>query len=137
AHLSKSRLEMGYRLACNLPVTGDTQVEVAGGAALWSEHVATVESVHAVTPFLREIVLAPETPAGPEFQPGAYLQVKVPAYSLKAGDIARPDAHHPEWSSLALPDALASKAPVRRSYSLSLPAEQVDGKLVVLVRFMP
>src|SRR3546814_12847092 len=82
---------MGHRLACNLTVKGNTQIEVAGGAGLWTERTAKVEAVTAVTPFLREIVLATDTPPGPEFQPGAYLQVHVPDYTLQRHDIDHPD----------------------------------------------
>jgi len=136
-HLSESRLKLGYRLACNLPVHDDAQIEVAGGAALWTQRTATVASVTAITPFLREIVLAPEHAPGPEFQPGAYLQIHVPGYTLQRHDIAHPDDHRDDWSALDLPGTLASKDAVRRAYSLSMPVEKADGHLTLLARFSP
>lgn len=135
AHLTSGRLKLGYRLACNLPVRADGGIEVAGGAALWTERVAEVTRVTAVTPFLREIVLAPAASLGPEFQPGAYVQVHVPPYRLRPHDIVHPE-HHDDWSGLDLPPALACKAPVRRSYSLALPVA-ADGRITLLVRFSP
>ena len=77
-HLSESKLKMGYRLACNLTIDDDLQVEVIGGASLWTEHEAIVESAEAITPFLREIVLRPEVAPGSDYQPGSYLQIHVP-----------------------------------------------------------
>ena len=137
AHIDPSRLRSGYRLACSLPVTANNQIEVAGGAALWTERVAKVVSVTAVTPFLREFVLAPDTPLGPEFQPGAYLQVHVPGYRLQRSDLEHPEHHREDWSVLNLPESLVCKEPVRRSYSLSLPTSQADGNVTLLVRFSP
>lgn len=136
-HLTESRLRMGHRLACNLSVESDTQIEVSGGANLWTERVAQVEKVTAVTPFLREIVLAPETPLGPEFQPGAYLQVHVPGYTLQRQDIDHPAHHRDDWAALDLPGTLANKEPVRRSYSLAMPVDKAGGHLTLLVRFSP
>ncbi len=137
AHLSESKLKLGYRLACGLRVAGDVQVEVAGGAGLWTEHVAMVESVQAVTPFLREIVLSVPSPPGPEFQPGCYLQIHVPGYSMQRHDISHPEDHRADWSALDLPATLSNKEPVRRSYSLSLPVEKAGGRLTLLARFSP
>ncbi|UHQ21535.1 2Fe-2S iron-sulfur cluster-binding protein [Lysobacter sp. 5GHs7-4] len=137
AHLDESRLRSGHRLACNLALDGDLQVEVAGGAGLWTQREATVESVTAVAPFLREIVLRPEQPPGPEFQPGAYLQVHVPDYRLQRDDVVYPDHHRDDWAALELPQALHNKDAVRRSYSLALPVDKADGRLTLLARFSP
>lgn len=137
SHLSASKLKLGYRLACNLDVCKDTEVEVAGGAALWDTHTAVVEKVTAVTPFLREIVLKTEFAPGKDFQPGAYLQVLVPGYALKRPDLWHPQEHGEDWGKLELPAAMNSKEPVRRSYSLAVPVESAQGRLVLLVRFSP
>ena len=136
-HLSKSKLRLGYRLACNLPVHQDTEVEIVGGAGAWDTHVAVVESTHAVTPFLREIVLKAEFNPGPEYQSGAYLQIHVPGYSLKKQDLLHPEHHRDHWSTLDLPATLANKEPVRRSYSLTLPVGKAEGRLTLLARFSP
>ena len=137
SHLSVSKLKLGYRLACNLSVEKATEIEVTGGAALWDKHTAVVESTHAVTPFLREIVLKAEFNPGPEYQSGAYLQIHVPGYSLKKQDLLHPEHHRDHWSALDLPPTLANKEPVRRSYSLTLPVGKAEGRLTLLARFSP
>jgi Na(+)-translocating NADH:ubiquinone oxidoreductase F subunit len=137
AHLPESRLRMGHRLACNLKVDRDTQIEVAGGANLWTRRTAKVERVTAVTPFLREIVLVPEVAPGPDFQPGAYIQVHVPDYTLQRHDIEHPDDHRDDWATLDLPDTLKNREPVRRAYSLAFPVQKADGRLTLLARFSP
>lgn len=134
-HLTAGRLRLGYRLACNLPVHTDLEVEVPGDAGLWVEQTAIVERITAVTPFLREIRLLPSSPIGREFQPGSYLQVHIPDYALPRQHIAHPEEHRDDWGELDLPATLVSKEPIRRSYSLSLPVEKADGHLTLLARF--
>lgn len=137
AHLGESRLRMGYRLACNLVVGDAPRIEVAAGAGLWTERTTRVESVTAVTPFLREIVLAPSTPAGADHRPGAWIQLHVPDYVMRREDIGHPEHHRADWAALDLPPTATNKEPVRRSYSLALPVERAQGHLTLLVRFSP
>ncbi|MCD9028253.1 PepSY domain-containing protein [Luteimonas sp. BDR2-5] len=137
AHLPDTRLRVGHRLACGLPLRGDAEIEVAGGAALWTAATATVEHVEAITPLLREFVLRPEMPAGPDYQPGAYLQLHIPAYELPADALVWPEAHHGDRDALALPPTLRNREPARRAYSLSLAPAADDGRLRLLVRFTP
>lgn len=137
AHLPAAKLKRGCRLACNLPVDEDLEIEVAGGASLWTEHWATVEKVEAVTPFLREIQLRPDHPADSQFQPGCYLQLLVPEYELARENLWHPDDHRPDWEALPLPARLHNRSAVRRSYSLSLPVDEVQGRLQLLARFSP
>ena len=135
AQLSAEKLAAGFRLACNLPVDGSVDIEVAGGAALATEYEATVTSVKAVTPFLREITIRPS--AKVDCRPGSYIQVHVPDYERDAAHIVKPEDHHDDWKSVELPARLVNPAPLRRSYSLAVPVEQAAGQLTLLVRFMP
>ena len=135
ALLSPQKLAAGYRLACNLPVDGSVDVEVPGAESLSSEYEATVTSVRAVTPFLREITIRPATPLA--CRPGSYIQVHVPDYDRDAAHIHMPDEHRDDWKGLGLPAKLVNPEPVRRSYSLAVPVEKCGGQLTLLVRFMP
>ena len=135
ALLSPDKLAAGYRLACNLPVDGSVDIEVAGGAALSTQHEATVSSVRAVTPFLREIVIRPDVKVA--CRPGSFIQVHVPEYQRNATHIVLPDEHRDAWSTLTLPQQLVNAAPLRRSFSLAIPVEKCDDQLTLLVRFMP
>lgn len=137
AHLAGSRLKVGCRLACNLPVDSDLEIEVAGGPSLWTELWATVERVEAVTPFLREVHLRPDNAADTLYQPGCYLQVHVPEYDVPRSALWHPDEHRLDWGPLPLPATLHNKAAVRRSYSLAMPVAAADGQLVLLARFSP
>ncbi|MDM4768303.1 2Fe-2S iron-sulfur cluster-binding protein [Pelomonas sp. SE-A7] len=135
ALLSPSRIEAGCRLACNLKLDRNLDIEVRGGADFGAVHEAEVESVRALSPFLREVVLLPKNKPGPDYRPGSFIQVHVPAYKMGKHQIEAPDEHRSAWSGLHLPAQWTSGALLRRSYSLSAPVQQTDGRLTLLVRF--
>lgn len=134
AQIHERKLQEGHRLACNLKVDSPLEIEISGGAGLWAEQKAVVESVRTLTPFLREIVLKPETEPGPDFHPGAYLQVHVPAYTMERRQLVFPPSQAAEWAALDLPERWHNKTPIRRSYSLACPVEQADGRITLLPR---
>lgn len=135
ALLSPQKLQAGYRLACNLPVDGSVDVEVAGAAARTTEYQATVTGVRALTPFLREITIRPHAEVA--CRPGAYIQMHIPDYACDAATIAMPEHHRDDWKGLRLPARLVNPEPLRRSYSLAFPVEKAGGQLTLLVRFLP
>ncbi|MEO6280191.1 2Fe-2S iron-sulfur cluster-binding protein [Roseateles sp.] len=135
AMIPPSRIEAGCRLACNLKLDCNLDVEVKSAAELGTVKEAEVESVRALSPFLREVVLRPNGKPGPEYRPGAYIQVHVPAYRMAKHQIDTPQDHYSAWAGLHLPAQWSSGALLRRSYSLSTPVQQTDGRLTLLVRF--
>lgn len=137
AHVDASRLKQGYRLACNLPVRSDLEVEVPGGATLWTEQSGTVERVTALTPFLREFEIRPDAAPDEAFRPGCYIQVHVPSFDLTRRDLDHPDHHRDDWRALELPERFGSRDAIRRSYSLAMPMDQAQGRITLLTRFSP
>lgn len=134
AQLRAGKLQDGHRLACNLKLDGDLAIEVSGGAKLWAEQKAVVESIRPLAPFLREIVLKPEITAGADFHPGAYLQVHVPAYTMERKQLAYPPSHAADWEAVRLPERWHNKAALRRSYSLAFPVDEAAGRITILPR---
>lgn len=137
AHVDPARIKQGYRLACNLPVQQDLQIEVPGGAAIWMEQTGVVEAATAVTPFLREFVIRPDAEPEEPIRPGSYIQVHVPTFELDRGSLLHPEEHRQDWQVLELPQRFGSKQPIRRSYSLAMPMEQADHRITLLARFSP
>ena len=135
ALLSPQKLAAGYRLACNLKVKRHVEVDIGDALVASAEQVGVVASVTPVAPFLREITIRPQSPV--ECRPGAYVQMHVPAFVRNGGDLAIPADHHDDWHAIGMPAELANDAPVRRSYSVSVPVERCDGNLSFLVRFVP
>ncbi len=136
AQLEAGKINVGNRLACNLKIDCDLKIEVNGAGGCWDEQCARVISTRAVTPFLREVVLAPESNSDVQWQPGSYLQIHVPEYSMGREQIDFPKDQAGDWASLDLPNRWHNKSALRRSYSLSCPVEQADGHLTLLARFM-
>ncbi|WP_158218963.1 2Fe-2S iron-sulfur cluster-binding protein [Roseateles aquatilis] len=135
AVLAPSRIEAGCRLACNLKLDRNLDIEVRGGAELGEVHEAQVESVRALSPFMREVVLMPTGELGAAYRPGSFIQIHVPAYKMGKHQIDAPQEHRSAWSGLQLPAQWSSGGMLRRSYSLSAPVRQTDGRLTLLVRF--
>jgi len=135
ALLSSQKLEAGFRLACNLKVNGNVEIDVGDALVASTEQLGVVTSMAPVSPFLREITIRPQRPL--ECRPGSYVQMHVPAFTRNGGDLGIPVDHHDDWRTLGIPSELANDTPVRRSYSVSVPVEQCDGNLTFLVRFVP
>jgi Na(+)-translocating NADH:ubiquinone oxidoreductase F subunit len=135
ALLSRKKLEAGYRLACNLKVERSLAIDAGDAVALALERSGVVTGVRAVAPFLREITIRPNELV--DCRPGSYVQLHVPAYERDASHIAIPDEHHADWQAAGGPATLTNPAPVRRSYSVSVPVERAGWQLTFLVRFMP
>ncbi len=135
ALLSPSRINAGSRLACNLKIDRDLDVEVKGAAELMTVKEAVVELVRPLSPFLREVVLRPGRRPGSGYQPGAFIQLHVPAYRMDRHQIKKPEEHQLAWAHLQLPAHWSCSAPLRRSYSISAPMHATDGRLTLLVRF--
>ncbi|MBN8488801.1 MAG: 2Fe-2S iron-sulfur cluster binding domain-containing protein [Burkholderiales bacterium] len=137
AMLSPAKIRDGYRLACNLPVTEGLELEIPGGAEALSPQRAKVEKVSALTPSLREIVLRPDERVGSAYRPGSYIQVQVPAYRATPKMLDTADELSAVSKAYRLPESWSNESTVRRAYSLSSPVELTDGRISLLVRFMP
>lgn len=136
AVLSPAKLRDGHRLACNVPAIDGLEIEIPGGAEALNQQLARVESVTALTPTLRQIVLAPEQRPDASYRPGSYIQLHVPSFKASLQQIELPEAHRAIWDSWRLPPSWANESPVRRSYSLSAPVELTGGRIALLVRFL-
>lgn len=135
ALLSPQKLAAGYRLACNLSVTRSLDVDVGNTLASSAERIGVVTSVKPVTPFLREITVRPQGQM--DCRPGAYVQMHVPVYARDASHLDVPEEHQEDWRAAGSLSTLANEAPVRRSYSISVPVDCAGSQLSFLVRFMP
>ncbi|WP_082439646.1 MULTISPECIES: 2Fe-2S iron-sulfur cluster-binding protein [unclassified Massilia] len=135
ALLSSQKLDAGFRLACGLSVKRNLDIDVGDTLTLSSERAGVVTGVKPVTPFLREITIRPDAPF--ECRSGAYVQVHVPAYVREASHVDVPPDHRADWNAAGPLTELSSSAALRRSYSIAVPVERVDGQLTFLVRFMP
>ncbi len=135
AHISTGKLADGYRLACNLGLTSDIQLEIPSAATPGSVRAATVAGIRDLTPSMREIVLEVDSVTDPEFWPGSYVQIQIPPYELQsdalgaAGICIEQDERMPRA-------VLGNPIAARRCYSLSSPASTDKRTITLLVRLM-
>jgi Na+-transporting NADH:ubiquinone oxidoreductase subunit F len=126
AHITKRESREGDRLACQVAVKQDMQVEVPPEVFETKKWVCKVKSNDSVSNFIKELVL--ELPAGEEvdFKAGGYIQIDVPPHELSYKDFDIPQAFRPEWDKRDLWE-LTSKVtePITRAYSMaSYPGEK-------------
>jgi len=134
AKLTRGELASGLRLACQVTVRDDLNVEVGAdilGAGHWS---CRVVSSRTLSPLIREIVLALPDNRSLDFRAGAFVQVTAPPYAIRfdAFDIA--PAHQEMWTRFGLREISSrSTASVSRAYSLANRPED-RGRVVLLIR---
>lgn len=130
--LSRERVIHGERLACALSATDAMTVQIPARAAL-AQHVARVVRITPVSPTLREIVLAPESPM-PPLAAGQFIELDVPAFEVATAALSHPRAPlPPAWLARA-PSTVGHPRALARAYSPSLPPTVSDGLLPLLVR---
>ncbi len=125
AHLSRKDKLANKRLACQLKVKNDLEIEIPESIFGIKKVKATVISNHNVATFIKELVIKPETPM--EFKAGAYIQIDVPEYILTFKDFHIESKFVSEWKKYNLLE-LTSKGikPGFRAYSLANPPHDND-----------
>lgn len=134
ARLSRLELRAGTRLACQVGLRQDLQVQVPAELLAASSFSCRVASNTPLSPLIREIVL--EVPEGQAFEPraGAYVQVTAPAYRLAFADLPVDERHRVAWDKMGIGGLVASsKVPETRAYSLANRPEDA-GRIVLFIR---
>jgi Na+-transporting NADH:ubiquinone oxidoreductase subunit F len=124
--ITKKEAAEGERLACQVGVSQDMEVQVAEdifGVKKWE---CTVRSNDNVATFIKELVL--ELPPGEtiDFKAGGYIQIECPPHELSYKDFDIGEKYLPDWIQYDLLK-LESKVtePTMRAYSMaSYPEEQ-------------
>lgn len=131
ARLTKSDLRDHVHLACQVVMRGDMDVEVDNDLMSAEKFVCTVESVTALTPLIREIVLRQPDGMKADIEAGSFVQVTAPAFERDYADIDVPVEHQDVWQNLrAL--KVSSSEPVTRAYSVSNRPKDTEAGLIVL-----
>ncbi|ODT80464.1 MAG: NADH:ubiquinone reductase (Na(+)-transporting) subunit F [Pelagibacterium sp. SCN 64-44] len=131
ARLSPTELRDGTRLACQVVVRRDMAVEVDEAVLGVASMSCQVVAVRALTPLIREIVLAVPDGADFDFHAGGFVQVTAPPYELAFSQLDIPEAHRAAWASMGLERLVArSNEAVSRAYSVA--SRPQDKGLIVL-----
>jgi Na+-transporting NADH:ubiquinone oxidoreductase subunit F len=133
-HLSSADLAAGTRLACQVRLRGDVEVEVPAELLQARHYRCRVRSNRNVTTLMKELEF--ELPAGctMEFRPGSYVQVVAPPRVTRFADFEIELEYRAEWDRLGLwRMSVTSDEPQTRAYSIASAPEQRD-RIALVVR---
>ncbi|MGE4262584.1 NADH:ubiquinone reductase (Na(+)-transporting) subunit F [Shewanella sp.] len=133
-HITKKDAKAGCRLACQVAVKNDMELELEEeifGVRKWQCQVLSNRNT---ATYIKELLL--KLPEGEEvnFKAGGYIQIEAPAHEVHYRDFEIDEKYRDEWLKHGL-FALVSKvtAPVMRAYSMAnYPAEK--GRIMLNVR---
>lgn len=133
-HLSKRDVREGWRLACQVSVRQDMEIELPASVFGVKKWQCTVISNDNVATFIKELRLA--IPEGEEvpFRAGGYIQIEADPHTVYYKDFDIPEKYKSDWEKFHLFD-LVSKVdtPILRAYSMaSYPEEK--GLIMLNVR---
>ena len=138
-HFTRKELKEGARLACQVKVKQNMEIEIPEeifGIKKWE---ATVVSNYNVATFIKEFVV--EIPEDMDYKAGGYIQIEIPNTEVKYSDMditahpeehpGQPDKFKGDWDKFKLwPLVMKNEESVERAYSMaSYPAE---GRRVML-----
>ena len=134
SHLSKRDIRDHWRLACQVGVRQDMEIEVPAAVLGVRKRQCTVLSNDNVATFIKELRLA--IPEGEEvpFRAGGYIQIEAEPHTVYYKDFDIPDEYRGDWEKFHLLD-LVSKVDthITRAYSMaSYPGEK--GLIMLNVR---
>src|SRR5210317_674140 len=145
-HFSKKELISGARLACQVKVKQDMEIEIPEEVFGIKKWEGKVVRNYNVASFIKEFVV--EIPEDMNYKAGGYIQIEIPACEVKYSDIditAHPEEHddpekfRDEWDKFNLwPLVMKNPENVERAYSMaSYPAEGREVMLNVRIATPP
>lgn len=133
-HITKKEAKTGCRLACQVAVKTDMELEVEEeifGVKKWQCEVISNDNK---ATFIKELLLKIPEGEDVKFKAGGYIQVEAPAHQVNYSDFDIPDEYRGDWDKYDL-FKLVSKVDddVLRAYSMAnYPDEK--GRIILNVR---
>jgi Na+-transporting NADH:ubiquinone oxidoreductase subunit F len=136
-HLSRKEVREGWRLACQVKVTGDMQLQVPEEVFGAKKRICTVLSNRNVSTFIKEFVVRLPEGEELEFEPGGYIQIDVPACEVDYRQIQVEEPFRSEWDKAKMWDLkMVNEEPIFRAYSMA--NHPAEGNIITLnVRIAP
>jgi Na+-transporting NADH:ubiquinone oxidoreductase subunit F len=138
SHISKREAAEGERLACQVSVKHDMDIEVEDSVFGVKKWECTVKSNENVATFIKELVL--ELPSGEaiNYRAGGYIQIECPAHVSKYSDMNIQEEYRPDWDKFNLWRFVSDvKEPALRAYSMASYPEEKEIMLNVRIATPP
>jgi Na+-transporting NADH:ubiquinone oxidoreductase subunit F len=127
SHLSRSEMQDHVRIACQVKVREDMQIQIPEEIFNIKRYNATVVSNENVASFIKELVLRLDEGQRIEYRSGAYMQIDVPEYEASFKEFKIAEKFRDIWDRFDLwKFRIKADEPVYRAYSMaSAPAEEL------------
>ncbi|MDD2802022.1 MAG: NADH:ubiquinone reductase (Na(+)-transporting) subunit F, partial [Methylococcales bacterium] len=138
SHITKREAAEGERLACQVSVKHNMDIEVEDSVFGVKKWECTVKSNNNVATFIKELVL--DLPAGEEihYRAGGYIQIECPPHTVKYSDFAIEERFHEDWDKYNLWRYVSDvKEPALRAYSMASYPEEKEIMLNVRIATPP
>lgn len=117
-HLSRAEKLGRVRLACQVKVRENMDLEIAADIFNVKKYDAEVLASRSVTPFIKELTVKTITLEPLHFKAGSYMQIDIPEYRLRFADCDIPAPYRELWAKASLLELSAVNAqPTTRAYS--------------------
>ncbi|KPV94645.1 Na(+)-translocating NADH-quinone reductase subunit F [Pseudoalteromonas sp. P1-9] len=133
-HITKGEAREGCRLACQVAVKGDMEIELEESIFGVKKWECTVISNDNKATFIKELKLAIPDGESVPFRAGGYIQIEAPAHHVKYADFDVPEEYRGDWEHFGF-FALESKVDEEtiRAYSMANYPEE-EGIIMLNVR---
>lgn len=138
SHITKREAAHGERLACQVSVKSDMNIEVEDSVFGVKKWECTVKSNDNVATFIKELVLS--LPEGEEikYRAGGYIQIECPAHVVNYKDFDVAERFRDDWDKWKLWDYVSNvKEPTLRAYSMASYPEEKEIMLNVRIATPP
>ena len=119
AILSPTELAAGTRLACQQRAVTATRLMLDDSVLQADAFAAEVQETRFLTPFIKEIRLAPKGRRPFGFRAGGFVQVEVPPHTLRLANTPVEETYRNDWQPWLAAAGSTHQAPLRRSYSMA------------------
>jgi len=130
SHISKREAAEGERLACQVSVKTNMDIEVEDSVFGVKKWECTVKSNDNVATFIKELVLQLPEGEAINYRAGGYIQIECPPHVSRYSEMDVAEEYRPDWDKFNLWRYVSDvKEPTLRAYSM---ASYPEGKEIML-----
>jgi Na+-transporting NADH:ubiquinone oxidoreductase subunit F len=138
SHISKREAAHGERLACQVSVKQNMDIEVEDSVFGVKKWECTVKSNDNVATFIKELVLALPEGEAINYRAGGYIQIECPPHVSKYADMDVAAEYRPDWDKFNLWRYVSTVTePTLRAYSMASYPEEKEIMLNVRIATPP
>jgi Na+-transporting NADH:ubiquinone oxidoreductase subunit F len=138
SHITKREAAHGERLACQVSVKQNMDIEVEDSVFGVKKWECTVKSNDNVATFIKELVLQLPEGEAINYRAGGYIQIECPPHVSKYAEMDVADEYRPDWDKFNLWRYVSDvKEPTLRAYSMASYPEEKEIMLNVRIATPP